>query len=92
MYNPKDIQFVGKHDYNREEAEKYAAWGGKSFSVNIFPWLLKSDGKSMKPGKGVVRVSGKPSDKEKVFEFCENVVKDLDTGIWDGRKSVTVNW
>ncbi len=90
MYNPKDIQFVGKYDYNKEEALKYAGWGGKSFSVNIFPWVLKSDGKSMKAGKGAVRVSGSPLIKEKVFEYCENIVKDLDSDMWDGRKNVIV--
>lgn len=90
MYNVKDIQFVGKHDYDKESAERFASWGGKSFSVNIFQWGLKSNGKEMKPLKGLVRVSGSPSNKEKVFEFCENVVKDLDANLWDGRKSVTV--
>lgn len=91
MYNPKDIQFVGKHDYDKESAEKYAMWGGNSFSVNIFKWGLKTNGKEMKPLKGVVRVSGKPLNKEKVFEICEKVVLDLDSNIWDGRKSVFVN-
>lgn len=90
MYNKKDIQFVGKHDYDKESAKLYASLGYKSFSVNIFQWALKSNGKEMKPLKGVVRVSGSPLNKEKVFEFCENVVKDLDTGMWDGRKSVVV--
>lgn len=91
MYNPKDIQFVGKHDYDKEKARKVACWGGKLFSVNIFKWGLKSNGKEMKPLKIVVRVSGSPKNREKVFQFCENVVKDLDAGIWDGRKSVVVN-
>jgi hypothetical protein len=90
MYNPKDIQFVGKHDYDKEEALKYAAWNGKSFSVNIFRWVLKSNGKSMKKGKGIVRVSGSPKIKEKIFEYCGNIVKDLDNGNWDGRKTVSV--
>ena len=90
MYNPKDISFAGKHDYNKDEALKYASFGGKTFSVNIFPWVLKSNGKSMKQGKGVVRVSGSPAIKDKVFEYCENIVKDLDDGIWDGRKTVAV--
>lgn len=92
MYNSKDIQFVGKHDYDRESAEKFASWNVQSFSVNIFKWGLKSNGKEMKPLKCVVRVYGKPSEKEKVFNFCEKVVEDLDNGIWDGRKSVYVNW
>lgn len=90
MYNTKDIQFVGKHDYDKESAENFASWGGKSFSVNIFQWQLKSNGKEMKPGKGVVRVHGSPDDKDKVFNMVEHVVKDLDNGEWDGRKNVSV--
>lgn len=90
MYNTKDIQFVGKHDYDKESAERFSNWAEKSFSVNIFQWALKSNGKEMKPTKGVVRVSGSPQNKEKVFAFCESVVKDLDSGTWDGRKSVFV--
>ena len=78
MYSKKDIQFVGKHDFDKESAERYASCGGNSFSVNIFKWGLKSNGKEMKPLKGVVRVSGSPLKKEKVFEFFDNAVKDLD--------------
>lgn len=90
MYNPKDIQFVGRHDYNKETAEMFASWNGESFSVNIFKWGLTKNGKRMKPLKCVVRVSGKPQNIEKVFEFCENVVKHLDSNTWDGRKTVFV--
>jgi len=89
MYNVKDVQFVGKHDYDKESAMTESGWN-KTFSVGIFKWELKGNGKSMKKGKAVVRVSGLVENKEKVFEFCENVVKDLDSNLWDGRKSVTV--
>jgi hypothetical protein len=89
MYNTKDIQFVGKHDYDKENAMTESGWN-KTFSVGIFKWELKGNGKSMKKGKAVVRVSGLVDNKEKVFDFCENVVKDLDANLWDGRKSVTV--
>lgn len=89
MYNTKDIQFVGKHDYDKESAITEIGWN-KTFSVGIFKWELKSNGKSMKKGKAIVRVSGLVENKEKVFEFAENVVKDLDANMWDGRKSVVV--
>jgi hypothetical protein len=90
MHNTKDIQFVGKHDYDKESAERFASWGGNSFSVNIFQWGLKSNGKEMKPLKCVVRVSGNPNDKDKVFAEAERIVNLLDAGKWDGRKSVSV--
>ena len=89
MYNVKDIQFVGKHDYDKENSLSDSGWN-KTFSVGIFKWELKSDGKSMKKGKTVVRISGVVENKEKVFDFAENAIKDLDSDMWDGRKYVLV--
>ncbi len=89
MYNVKDIQFVGKHDYDKENSLSDSGWN-KTFSVGIFKWKLKSNGKSMKKGKTVVRIYGLVENKEKVFDFAENVIKDLDSDMWDGRKSVLV--
>ena len=89
MYNPKDIQFVGKHDYDKESALTESGWN-KTFSVGIFKWEIKNNGKSMKKGKIIIRISGLVENKEKVFEMAESVVKKLDEGNWDGRKSVVV--
>ena len=89
MYNVKDIQFVGKHDYDKENSLSDLGWN-KTFSVGIFKWELKSNGKSMKKGKTVVRISGLVENKEKVFDFAENAIKDLDSDMWDGRKYVLV--
>lgn len=90
MYNSKDIQFCGKHDFDRKSAENFASYGLKTFSVNIFQWVMKNRGKEMKPGKGVVRVTGSPIIKEKVFAEAERIVGLLDQGAWDGRKTITV--
>ena len=91
MYNAKDIQFVGKHDYDKESAEKMASIRSiNSFSVGIFQWVLKNNGKEMKPSKAVVRVYGGTFNKEKVFECCNKIVKDLDANICDGRKTVSI--
>ena len=89
MYNVKDIQFVGKHDCDKENSLSDSGWN-KTFSVGIFKWELKSNGKSMKKGKTVVRISGVVENKEKVFDFAENAIKDLDSDMWDGRKYVLV--
>jgi hypothetical protein len=88
MYNSKDVQFVGKHDYDNE-IEILKGWN-KTFSIGIFKWELKSDGKSMKKGKIAVRVSGFVSNKDKVFEKAEAITVLLDLGQWDGRKTVLV--
>lgn len=87
MYNQKDIQFIGKHDYDKSKSEIYAKYG-TTFSVNIFQWVLKKDGKSMKPSKCVVRVHGNKNIHDTVFTTCENIVRDLDENMWDGRKNV----
>lgn len=89
MYNVKDIQFVGKHDYDKENSLSDSGWN-KTFSVGIFKWELKSNGKSMKKGKTIVRIYGVVENKEKVFDFAENAIKNLDSDMWDGRKSVLV--
>ena len=89
MYNAKDIQFVGKHDYDKESA-LIDLGANKTFSVGIFKWYLKKDKKSMGKFAAKVRVSGLVENKDKVFEMADNVVKALDNNIWDGRKSVVV--
>ena len=89
MYNVKDIQFVGKHDYDKDNALTESSWN-KNFSVGIFKWELKNKGKSMKKGKAIVRVSGPVVEKEKVFTMADNIVKLLDAGEWNGRKTVVI--
>jgi hypothetical protein len=89
MYNTKDIQFVGKHDYDKENSSSEGGWN-KTFSIGIFKWELKGNGKSMKKGKAIVRISGDVINKESVFGVAENVTKLLNEGNWDGRKTVVV--
>lgn len=89
MYSTKDIQFVGKHDYDKDNSLSEAGWN-KNFSVGVFKWELKSNGKEMKKGKTIVRVQGSVEKSEEVFKKAESVVAELDNGIWSGKKSVTV--
>ena len=91
MYNPKDIQFNGKHDYDKESAMEMSRTGwNKTFSVGIFKWVLKSDGKSLKKGNAIVRISGPCEKREEVFKMAENVVLDLDSNNYDGTKTITI--
>lgn len=87
MYNHKDIQFVGKHDFDKENA---ITGLNITFSIGIFKWVLAKDGKSMKKSKSIVRVKGFVSNKKEVFKYAENIVKDLDLGNWGGRKTVVI--
>jgi len=88
MYNTKDIQFVGKHDYAKSNLGT-TGWNS-TFSVGIFKWELKSNGKEMKKGKAIVRVSGCTGRQKEVYSMAELVVKLLDSGEWDGRKTVSI--
>lgn len=89
MYNPKDIQFAGKHDYDKARAEIFSSIRDFStFSIPIFKWVLANSGKNMKKSKTIVRITGPISDRSQMFEFAEKIVYDLDNGTWDGRKTV----
>ena len=92
MYNARDIQFTGKHDYDKVSATLMASpsLGWLTFSIGIFKWELKSNGKSMKRGKVIVRVKSPVISKEKAFAKAEEIVKLLDEGKWSGKKSVLI--
>jgi hypothetical protein len=87
MYNPKDTQFAGKHDYDKRSANGMAD-RYHSFSINIFQWQMKSSRKEMKKSRCVVRVFADRSNREKAFQEAEKIVLLLDAGKWDGRKTV----
>ncbi len=89
MYDTKCIVHVGEHDYDQESAKRFA-FLGKTFSVNIFKWMLKNNQKEMKRSSCIVRVSGPSEKMEEVFTLCELIVEQLDKGKWDGRKTVTI--
>ena len=72
MYNVKDIQFVGKHDYDKENSLSEGSWN-KTFSVGIFKWELKNNGKSMKKGKIILRIYGLVENKEKLMKFVNDL-------------------
>jgi len=89
MYNVKDIQFVGKHDFYKESALTETGWN-QTFSLGIFQWELKGNKKAMKKGKVKVRVSGDVKNKVDVFNMAEKLVNLLDSNEWDGRKNVKI--
>ena len=87
MYKQTDIQFVGKHDYDKEKAKMFLDWQGKTFSINIFKWeMMKGSKKRMKPSKGIIRVTALCSDSVGIFDFCDNLVKMLDNNEIDLKK------
>ena len=88
MYNSNDIQFAGKHDFAKPlYVERMTTL---TFSIGVFKWELKNNGRSMKKGKSVVRVSGLVTNSKNVIDYCEHVVQLLDKNEWDGRKTVII--
>lgn len=85
-YNPKDIQFMWKHDYNKPTPYEEC----KTFSIRIFQWIPKSDGKSMKEGTGLVRIVGSKELYDKMLLKAEEVVSLLDAGLYKGKKTITI--
>lgn len=91
MYDSKDIQFVGKHDYDEQQSIRYAQTDHfKTFSIGIFKWELKNNGKSMKRGKCVVRVKANAKDQKKAFDIAESIVQELDKGEYCGGKTISI--
>lgn len=90
MYNRKDIQFEGKHDFYPLSEENNPSYVVQSISTRIIKLELRSGGKSLKDSKCIVRVHGPLNKINDINKIAENIVKDLDEGNWDGRKNVFV--
>lgn len=91
MYNPKDTQFVGKHDFDANYARsqaRFTSW--ESFSFGIFKWQLKSNGKEMKKAAAVIRIKANHSNVEAAIQRAEQIVSELDSGTYSGPKTVTI--
>lgn len=80
MYNQQDIQFEGKHDFDKQKSDRMACQANYTFSVGIFQWQLSRNGKFLKKGKIKVRVAGHVTYKKKVYEKVEEIIRFLDTG------------
>ncbi len=85
MYNSKQIQFVGKHDYEKSKLE-----GCNTFSIGVFQWLLKNNKKEMKKSNSLVRIKGFGENPDDVYDTAEEIIKQLDSGNYSGKKNVNV--
>lgn len=87
-YNEKQIENVGKHDFAPVTGPGYPS--ATTVSTGIFAWEMRSNGKSMKKGKTIVRVSGKVTELDKINQQASNIADLLDKGEWRGAKNVKV--
>lgn len=88
MYNEKDIQFAGKHDFVPATAPSYQ--GAKTVSLGVYKLVLRSNGKSLKPSKAIVRVSGSVDNIDAINRKAQEVVNLLDGNHWYGAKTVKI--
>jgi len=97
-FKPKD----GYHDYDGMCAHGRQIQTSSSspsdasrfvtFSVKVFKWRQRRQGKGLIPGKCIVRLRGAQRDKTLVFKEAELVCRLLDIGEYnDKRKVITVS-
>jgi hypothetical protein len=86
---------AGKHDYDGGyKPENSLPFGEtcKTFSVGIFRWLPKVNGKGLKRSAVIFRVKGPVSMEEKVYETAESLCENFDSGVIPAQKSCTVKF
>ena len=81
-----------KHGYRGSCAPgSGCAYGYETFSVGIFEVVPKAGGKGTKRGGPVkVRVKGRMSDPQAVYDVADKIVEKLDAGTYAGPKNVDV--
>jgi len=84
---------AGKHGFSGacdpSSNKKWAVYTG-TFSLGIFEWVPKADGKGFKKSAVKVRVSGATSRAEAVRAKAEEIAKLLDSGTYSGPKNVKI--
>ena len=59
------------------EGLKDCSCENRTFSVGIFQWIPKKDGKGLKRGKAIKRIRGYSSNPEEVYRKAEGICKGL---------------
>jgi len=62
----------------------------KTFSIGICQMLPRKNGNGFKFGKAVVRVKARMEKYNAALATADGIVAALDSGRWDGRKTVKV--
>lgn len=83
------MKTIGKYAYDPESTKVKASIPvHDTFSVAIFQWLEKKNGRGLKKGKCVVRVVAKKGDIKRAFAKADEIVKQLNAGEWTGPTKV----
>ena len=85
---PKELY---KHDFSGAYAPGgLSGFNNNTFSVGIFQWVPKANGKGLKKSAVKVRVKGYVSQPEKVYEAAKRICAELDAGTYTGKRYVSV--
>lgn len=89
MNREKNIDLVGTYDYDKPSSP-LMGWGNKTFSVGIYQWLMRANGKSLKKSKTIVRVSGPVDKPEAVYSKADEIRTHLNGRSYTGKSNVRV--
>lgn len=84
------VKKLNKHDYSGMCVPLGHYNWNETFSVGIFKWVLKSNGKGLKKSSVIFRVKGLCSSSGTVYEAAQEYCKKMDGGWVPSKKSVTV--
>ena len=79
----------GTHAFSGEfMPSKRQLSGQQTFSVGIFEWLAKANGRGVKRGAVKVRVKGPIHTEQAVLDKAREIAHQLDTGSYQGPRTV----
>jgi len=82
---------AGKHGWRSACHPGYKhSYTFQTFSVSIFPWIARKNGKGTKVGKCVVRVSGPVGLAKHVDNEVQKIIQQLDSNRYGGPKHVRI--
>lgn len=83
---------AGKHSFDGSCAPgSFGTWGHQiGFSVGVFQWVPKADGKGLKRSAVKVRIKGFVCNADKVYAKALEISRKLDAGESIKQKSITV--
>ena len=72
LKEPKEGEW--DYDGNCAPGQQGKTWN-ETFSVGIFQWLQKKNGKGLKRGKSICRIRGDCKNPQEVYDKAEEVIK-----------------
>ena len=81
---------AGTHEYSGKCAPGDYGNMWLTFSVGVFEWVPRANGKGTKRSKAKVRVKGPTRTPDLVYAKAREIADSLDAGTYAGPKTVTL--